>query len=74
MALRRSGESAAALAFPPFFPPSLPRATAAGFFRFLGFLVGVARGAVWPVAAPTTAAASWFGSRGMLDRFGMPGV
>ncbi len=28
---RRSGESAFALAGPPTFPPSLPRATAAGF-------------------------------------------
>ena len=33
--LRSSGESLSALALPCFFPPSWPRATAAGFFGFL---------------------------------------
>lgn len=32
MRFRSLGESLAALAFPPFKPPSRPRATAAGFF------------------------------------------
>jgi hypothetical protein len=32
---RSSGESFAAFAGPPFKPPSLPKATAAGFFSFL---------------------------------------
>jgi hypothetical protein len=32
---RRLGESFSALAFPPFNPPSRPKATAAGFFIFL---------------------------------------
>jgi hypothetical protein len=31
---RRAGSNLSALARPPFFPPSLPSATAAGFFRF----------------------------------------
>jgi hypothetical protein len=36
MALRSAGESLAARALPPFKPPSLPNATAAGFFSDLG--------------------------------------
>ena len=35
---RSSRESSAMRAFPPFSPPRLPRATAAGFFFFSGFL------------------------------------
>ena len=35
MALRLAGLSASALAFPPFFPPSRPKATAAGFLPFV---------------------------------------
>ncbi len=34
ISLRRSGESFDALIFPPLEPPSLPKATAAGFFFF----------------------------------------
>lgn len=41
-----STESAFALAMPPFNPPSLPKATAAGFFSGLG----VSGGGCWPVA------------------------
>lgn len=59
-----------ARAGPPFLPPSLPRATAAGFFSGpLGMeeeVMGVS-----PVAMATTEAASWFGSRGILERLGM---
>lgn len=73
MATRCSLVSAAARAFPPFLPPSLPSATAAGFF-LLRCALGLSLLVAWPVAAPTMAAASWFGSLGMLDRFGMPGV
>src|SRR5713101_2187801 len=35
ISLRRSGVSLAALALPPLLAPSLPKATAAGFFRRL---------------------------------------
>ena len=51
ISFRRSGLSFAALAFPPFNPPSLPRATAAGFFSLI-FV---------PVACSTIDAASMFG-------------
>jgi hypothetical protein len=70
---RSSGESFAALARPPFCPPSLPRATAAGFF-FLGragnsmvFLGSGfdANGA--PIASSTTLKAFWATSL-LLDR------
>ena len=36
ISLRFLGVSDSALAFPPFKPPSLPSATAAGFFSFEG--------------------------------------
>lgn len=69
MALRVSEDNLAALARPPFWPPSFPRATAAGFF-FLGrdgncigrFSV---RGA--PIVASTTLSAFWATSP-LLDR------
>ena len=41
--LRRAAERLSALALPPFNPPSLPRATAAGFFR----LGSLARRHLW---------------------------
>lgn len=63
ISVRRFLLSLAARIFPPLSPPSLPRATAAGFFS-LGF---------WPVASRTTESASSFGSfgRGFLERLGM---
>jgi hypothetical protein len=42
----------AALALPPFNPPSLPSATAAGFFA------GFGGGAIWPVAVGMTVKAA----------------
>jgi len=65
---RSSGVSFAARAFPPLAPPSFPKATAAGFFSGP---FGAGSGAASPVAMSTTILASWFGSRGMLERFCM---
>src|SRR4051812_25141431 len=63
MALRFAGDSAAARALPPLAPPSLPNATAAGFFsRSAG------AGGALPVAVSTMNLASWLTSRG---RFGL---
>jgi len=62
IALRRFEPSFLARAFPPFNPPSRPRATAAGFFSLVGSVV-----ASW-----TMDAASWLGSVGFLERLGMP--
>jgi hypothetical protein len=65
---RCNGLSFAARAAPPLFPPSLPSATAAGFFC-LG--VTGSSGAS-PVAISTISFASWFASRGrVLERLGM---
>jgi dolichol kinase len=61
------GESFAALAGPPFAPPSFPKATAAGFFGGLGVRTGIA----WPAFWATILAASWFSSFGMLERLCM---
>jgi hypothetical protein len=63
ISLRRFGESAAALAFPPFDPPSFPRATAAGFF--------FRAGGVCPVASATTRKAAWATSSFFLGRLGI---
>src|SRR5947209_19470128 len=63
MVFRRRALSLAALAGPPFFPPSLPRATAAGFFS----------GGLSVVASSTMAAAISLGSCWVLDRLGMDG-
>jgi len=52
-----------ALALPPLSPPSLPRATAAGFLVLAG-----SAGAS-PVAMAVIIAASWFVSLGMRERF-----
>ena len=41
IAFRLAGESLAALAFPPFWPPNLPSATAAGFLPEFGSSSGV---------------------------------
>lgn len=74
---RSAAESLAALARPPFCPPSLPNATAAGFF-FLVFAgkgiscfdsLGAANEA--PMAASTTRKAFWATSP-LLDRLCMP--
>jgi len=62
---RLRGPSLAALAAPPFSPPSRPRATAAGFF---GFSTGVYLGAC-PVDSSMIWYARWFGSRGRGSRF-----
>jgi hypothetical protein len=69
-----SFESFAARARPPFCPPSLPNATAAGFFflAFAGKGIGcldTANGA--PMAASTTRKAFWATSP-LLDRLCMP--
>jgi hypothetical protein len=66
MALRRAGDSAFALAAPPFGPPSFPSATAAGFFAG-----PVGSAGALPVAISTIILASWLGSRGILDRLSM---
>jgi hypothetical protein len=58
------GESFAALATPPFKPPSLPSTTAAGFFSALG-----STACTLPVACCTTEKAVSFIS--LLDRLGM---
>jgi hypothetical protein len=66
-----SSESFAALARPPFCPPSLPKATAAGFFlralagNGMGFLGSSANGA--PIAVSTTRKA-FCATSGLLDR------
>ena len=56
-----SADNDLALAFPPFNPPSLPSATAAGFFS--GDVLASA------VTCATMDAASWFTS--LLERFSM---
>ena len=52
--------------FQPFFPPSRPKATAAGFFPSSGSGSGSSL-----VADSTVAAAIWFRSRGLPDRLGI---
>jgi hypothetical protein len=61
---RFSPLNAAALAGPPFFPPRLPNATAAGFFRLLAGLI-----VFLPVMEVITCAAISFIS--LLDRLRM---
>ena len=61
MLFRLPGLNALALALPPLSPPSLPKATAAGFFS---------RGS--PVASWTMLMARELGSDGFLERLGMP--
>jgi hypothetical protein len=57
-----------ALALPPFNPPFLPSATAAGFFP--SYVIG---NSISPVAISVMNFASWFVSRGrLLERLGMP--
>jgi len=64
---RLRGLSFAALAGPPFSPPSRPRATAWGFLGTSGCCFGA-----WPVDSSMIWYASWFGSRGrFFDRSGM---
>ena len=64
---RCAGVSFAALAAPPFCPPSLPSATAAAFFAGGGSSFGTS-----PEAWSTMNLASWFRSRGgLLERVGM---
>ena len=66
ISLRLSAESRSARTFPPLLPPSLPSATAAGFFFRLIFGEG------WPVEVATILAAIWFvSSRRLLERLGM---
>jgi hypothetical protein len=57
----------AARAFPPLSPPSRPSATAAGFFPSSVLVSGGA----FPVAMSVINLASWFASRGLLERFGI---
>jgi hypothetical protein len=73
ISILRSRESFAALARPPFRPPSLPRATAAGFF-FFGrdgnrkvFLGSTLPASGAPIASSTTLSAFWATSP-LLDR------
>src|SRR2546427_2379388 len=62
IAFLSSGDSLAALARPPFCPPNLPNATAAGFFFFgregncIGFFSSAKRS---PMASSTTLSAFW---------------
>jgi len=65
ISVRLDFESAAALALPPFNPPNLPRATAAGFFS--GF--GAGGGGFCFEARSTTEKAVSFIS--LLERLGM---
>ena len=66
MALRLAGDSAAARAFLPFTPPSLPKATAAGFFSG-----AFGSGWAFPVDISTIILAGWFVSHSILDRSSM---
>jgi hypothetical protein len=61
ISLRLTGESLAALAFPPFFPPCRPNSIAARFLPAFG-----SGGAACPVLTSTMNFASWFVSRGRL--------
>lgn len=58
MALRLAGDSFSARALPPFIPPSLPRATAAGFFSGFGAVV------CWTIAKAVS-------FMSLLERLGM---
>lgn len=71
IALRFAGDSLAARAAPPFAPPSLPKATAAGF-RVSGFGAGFGT-KTSPVTPSTMEMAIRFGSgrRGLLARVGI---
>lgn len=71
ISLRRSFESFAARAFPPFLPPNLPSATACGFFSAASGASG-ASGSARPVARSPISFALWFASLGILERFCMP--
>jgi len=66
LSARSSGVIFAALAAPPFAPPSFPRATAAGFFSRSG-----SGGGASPMASWKTWKASSLGSRGLRGRLGM---
>src|ERR1039458_7760044 len=73
---RLRGDSAAALASPPFRPPNRPSATAWGFLvGSMGFNWGCAGSnlGAWPVDSSMIWYASWFGSRGrtFFDRSGI---
>jgi hypothetical protein len=73
---RLRGDSAAALASPPFRPPRRPSATAWGFLAgSIGFAWGCAGSnlTAWPVDSSMIWYASWFGSRGrcFVDRSGI---
>src|SRR5258708_2547710 len=72
MSFRCVGVSCVALALPPLSPPSLPRATAAGF---LPLVSGGALGSVLgfsPVISPRMRNAAWLASSRFLERFGIP--
>jgi len=64
---RRAGSNLSALARPPFFPPSLPNATAAGFLRFFAEVIGIGSEVksltIWKAISLTSF---------VLERFGMP--
>lgn len=63
----------AALAFPPFKPPSLPNATAAGFFVGSGLAGSGLAGVLGfsPVASMSVRKADWLASSRLLDRLGI---
>ncbi len=75
MAFRCSAVSLAALANPPFLPPSFPRATAAGFFSFSGLGGLVLADSASGTTVSRICRASWNGSLGvfLLGRLGTPG-
>ena len=60
-------DSFSARAFPPFSPPSLPKATAAGFFS----LTSMGAGSTSPVARSTMDFANWLVSLGRVGFFAM---
>ena len=70
MALRFAAESLSALARPPLAPPSLPRATAAGFFPAFGSSSGVPS-ICSPMACSTTRKALTAKYLSLLERLGI---
>src|SRR5271157_4643843 len=70
MAFRSADDNFAALALPPFLPPSLPKATEMRFFPASGSSSGVPS-ICSPIARSTTRRAFAKKSRALLERLGM---
>jgi len=77
IAFLRSGDNFSARAFPPFTPPSFPRATAAGFFfglvvKSIGFLGSFAFSGA-PIAS-STALSAFYAVSLLLERLRIDGI